>query len=323
MKAEDFPQKEDNLTQIIKNQLRIQNILFLGLLAAGLFGLGLFNWADFEFRWDRLTPAYFSQTAINVLCYGAIISSLSTYQLDKRKLTSEVLAKVANYITWVLTYYRPLVLKKYIYGENLETRKEAYIDKYKRKFEKLERKYKKMKWEVSWLKYQKEKVEALKDDAGALVEPPNKYCAKKERILERLDNVDKYLLVEYVKYPELKMKDLVSGIASRNTNKVPREREGIALSLGVMRGMVLMFVVSGLLTVLVWSYSGEQLDAIIKTIITIFLVFLCTIKGIVNGERVFNGVTLHKELFRRHHLHSYVMLEAGDGHVLPKEKETV
>ena len=301
--------KEEYLSNA-KAQMTLGNFIIYSMMVIGLFGLGLLNWTDWTFDIRLITVAYLLSFGVEVFSYASIIVSMSTHQLEKRKKASENLYDIERFNNKVIENYRPEELGDYVYEDNMAEKRKMFLEKYKMLLNKLHRKYNKEETQRSWKQYQKDIKEAQEKEED-LPEPPNRYCRLKEEYLYKINNVDKLYQEEHVPYDELHVDDLVIGIGKSNGKRVPRATEGSSLSLGVARGALVMAIGGILTTVLIVQFRTDGIDAIVKTFITVFFVFLSMFKGLMNGERVYEQVTLRKALFRKKHLHAYCMYEVN------------
>jgi hypothetical protein len=288
----------------------LKDIFIYIILASSIFSLGLMNFADFTFDLDRLTLSYVAHTLTQIIAYGAIIGSFSSKQLDKRKNINKELNKLKEYNFKVLEFYRPDKLKEYIDTVNFQTKKDAYLDKYRELLNTLELEYDKLDkegnfaYDKSWKQYLKDKQENPEAQA------PNTYCYKKDYYLEKLANVNSDYMTDNVQYEKLTIEDLTSGVRKSQKNVIPRQSESRDAGFGVVRSMSVMIATSLLTAGFVLTSTGNTIDAIVKSLITVFLAVYSAFKGMMNGERVFYNTTLIKEQFRKHHLHSYSVFEA-------------
>ena len=301
---------ESRWEQFRKEYLSLKDILIYIILASAIFALGLMNWADFTFDLSRLSWSYAANAIMQIIAYGAIIGSFSSKQLDKRKELSRELKSLRNYNFKVLEFYRPDKLKEYIDQVNLQTKKDAYLDKYRNLLNKLEFEYDKkdkednFAYDKSWKQYLAQKKE------NPDTEPPNGYCYKKEYYLEKIKNVEGEYETDNVAYEKLTIEDLTSGVRQSDKNRIPRLSEAKDAGFGVVRSMSLMIATSLLSAGFVLSLTDNTIDAVVKSLITVFMAVYSAFKGMMNGERVFANTTIVKEQFRKHHLHSYSVFEA-------------
>jgi len=306
-KAKEY---ESRWQQIREEYLTLKDILIYIILSSAVFSLGLMNFTDFTFDLERITWSYFAHSLTQVIAYGAIIGSFTSKQLDKRKTLSKELKNISTYNYKVLEFYRPEKLKEYVDSVNLQSKKDAFVDKYRELLNKLEFEYDKkdkegsFSYDKSWKQYIKEK-EQTPD-----LEPPNSYCYKKEYYLEKLKNVDTEFETDSVSYEKLTIEDLTSGVRKSQKHKIPRLSETRDAGFGVARSMTLMVATSLLTAGFILTTNQGGLDAIVKSLITLFVAVYSAFKGMMNGERVFYNTTLLKEQFRKHHLHSYAVYEA-------------
>lgn len=301
---------ENKWVRIQQEYFTLKDIFIYIILASSIFSLGLMNFADFTFDLDRLTWSYVAHTVTQIIAYGAIIGSFSSKQLDKRKNINNELQRLKEYNFKVLEFYRPDKLKEYIDTVNLQTKKDAYLDKYRELLNQLELEYDKLDkegnfaYDKSWKQYLKDKKENKE------IEAPNAYCYKKEYYLEKLNNADDEYMSDNVQYEKLTIEDLTSGVRKSQKNVIPRQSESRDAGFGVVRSMSVMVATSLLTAGFVLTSTGNNIDAIVKSLITLFMAVYSAFKGMMNGERVFYNTTLIKEQFRKHHLHSYSVFEA-------------
>lgn len=306
-KAKEY---ESKWQKVREEYFTLKDILIYIILSSAVFSLGLMNFTDFSFDLERITWSYFAHSLTQVIAYGAIIGSFTSKQLDKRKTLSKELKAISDYNYKVLDFYRPEKLKEYIDTVNLQAKKDAFIDKYRQLISDLELEYDKkdksnsFTYDKSWKEYIKEKAENPKLD------PPNTYCYKKEYYLEKLKNIDVEFETDSVAYERLTIEDLTSGIRKSQKHRIPRLSETKDASFGVARSMTLMVATSLLTAGFILTTNEGGLDAIVKSLITLFVAVYSAFKGMMNGERVFFNTTLLKEQFRKHHLHSYSVYEA-------------
>lgn len=286
----------------------MRDVIGYVVLVVAIFFLGLLNWAEFRFDWDELTFSYISHTISQVLAYGAIMSVYSSKRIRQQKENNATYLELSKGNYDISTSYRADKLKEYIHKVNMESKRDAYIDKYNQKLSELENKYSKkdkdLVYQLSWEKYQKEKTE--NPDAKA----PNKYCAQKEYFLDKLENVDDYYKTESVKFERLKTRDLTRDVRRGSKNDIPRTSETTAMAKGLGLNMMLMLAFSVLSASVLFYRAESVLDVIGSTLITIYLVLFSTLKGMMNGEHVFETNVLDKEKFRYNHLYSYCVMEA-------------
>lgn len=312
-KAEQY--KQDMLKNARK-QLSIANVLTYGLMGVGLFGLGLLNWAELSFDLEAITIAYLITYILQIFSYGSIIASQSTNQLHKLKKTSVELSEIRAYIDFILRYYRPEQLSNFVYKENLKTRRELYIKRYKEKLAKLEKKNNNFKKQTTWLDF----VELKKKNKDAYTKPPNRYCLKKTQYLDKLADVDKYYKEEHIEFDELKNDDLILGLSNSGSQGIPRDSEGLALGGGIARATFIMGIGGLIISIIIINFTRAGLDGIIGAFLTVFFVLLSAFKGLMNGERVYENVTLRKLKFQQSKLHGYAMYEATEnGYVIKDE----
>lgn len=320
MLTEAQKRKQEYLSNA-KAQLTLTNFIIYTMMLFGLFGLGLLNWTEWKFDLGLLTVAYLVSFGIEVFSYGNMIVSMSTYQLQKRKKTSEELYEVEQYNKTVVDNVRTEHLDDYVFNDNMNEKKKAFLNKYKFLIAKLEKKNNNEETQRSWRDYQKDIKLALENKAE-LPEPPNKYCRLKEEYLDKINRVEELYENEHIEYDELSVDDLLIGIGKKGTKRIPRESEGGSLTFGVLRGLIVMSIGGLLTTILIINLRMDGLDAIVKTLLTIFFSFVTIFKGLLNGERVFEFVTLRKALFRKKHLHGYCMYEIKENKyvVVPEEE---
>lgn len=301
---------ESKWQQFREEYFTLKDILIYIILASAVFSLGLMNFTDFRFELERITWSYFAHSLTQVIAYGAIIGSFTSKQLDKRKTLSKELKTVTEYNYKVLDFYRPEKLKEYVDTVNLQSKKDAFIDKYRELLARLENEYDKkdkegsFSFDKSWKQYLKDK------EQDPNIEPPNTYCYKKEYYLDKLKNVDTEFETDSVAFEKLTIEDLTSGVRKSQKHKIPRLSETKDASFGVARSMTLMVATALLTAGFVLTTNEGGLDAIVKSLITLFVAVYSAFKGMMNGERVFFNTTLLKEQFRKHHLHSYAVYEA-------------
>jgi len=296
----------EELTENVKPLFTIQAILTYILFIVGLIGLGLINWATFEFEIHRLfDEAYWIENGIRVFSYGSIMMALSIYSLNKRKESDKEYLGNKSRINLFLRYYRPDKLKEYIVRENKERIKEEIIEKYKNKLAKLERKSD-IEDEIQWKNFEKEI--ASSEDKWS-VDAPTKYCKLKRKYLDRIYNADEYVLSEKVKYAKIYQEDLTERVkkGKRGVNRTP---EGMYMSYGVLKTVVFMFLFSSLATSIALGLSDGGINAVIQTAITLFLAVIAAFRGTINGENTFEYNTKDKLKTQLHHLHSYGEYEA-------------
>ena len=298
--------KREQYLSMAQSQLRFSNIVIYFLLLVGLFGLGLLNWTDWSFDIELITVAYLIVFGIEIFSYANIIVSMSTNQLLKRKRTSETLYDIEKFNNDVIENYRPEQLSQYVYLDNMKEKRKVFLEKYRFLLSKLEKRYSSEENQREWMTYKKQ-LDNIKE--GDEPSPPSRYCRLKKLYLYKLNNVDDVYKDEHVDYDELDIDDLVIGIGKKGKSRVPRETEGGSLTYGVLRGALVMSIAGILTTVIVINFRSEGWDAIVKTLITFFLVLLSVFKGFMNGERVYEQVTLKKSAFRKKHLHGYCMYE--------------
>lgn len=331
---------------VIKSYFDLQSIFVYLMILIGSFGLGLMNWADLSFDFDNIDEAYWVHTMLQLFSFGSIISGVSLWKLQKLKDTSTRLKELTQFINEKLSYFRPHILKEYIDEDNYREKKDRFLEKYRNKLGKLEENAP-MEATFVWKNYMELRKEnpdldiftlnrkySFDDIYEPMVErKPRKqkkvkkeikeYVKQKEEYLTKLENPDDYVSNDSVYFDEIEYDDIVSGINSDNNKKrVPREKEGVVLSKGVSKGLFIMFIGSLISTSLFVSATYEGLDAIIKTLITVFFVLLSSIRGIVNAQNVFHNVTLPKQEFRKQHLHAYSLKEASEyGYYVGKLKQ--
>ena len=305
--VESSYKKREEFLSLSKQQLKLSNLIIYLLLLVGLFGLGLLNWTDWTFDIELITMAYLIVFGIEVFSYANIIVSMSTNQLLKRKRTSKELYDIESFNGSVIDNYRPEQLSDYVYQDNMKEKRRVFLEKYRYLLSKLEKKYNDEETQRSWISYKKE-IDGLSEGKEE-PEPPNRYCRLKKEYLYKINNADELYLDEHVEYDELEIDDLVIGIGKKGKARVPRETEGGTLTYGVLRGAIVMSIAGILTTIIVINFRSEGWDAIVKTLITSFLVLLSIFKGLVNGEGVYEKVTLKKARFRKKHLHGYCMYE--------------
>lgn len=301
-------EQENRWREIQTKYFSLKDILIYIILASSIFSLGLMNWTEFTFDLSRLSWSYVAHSLTQIIAYGAIIGSFTSKQLDKRKINTKEYHKVKDYNYRVLEFYRPEKLKEYVNIVNLESKKLAYLDKYRDMLNKHEEEYDKkddfFEFDKSWKSYVKAKEENPEAEA------PNEYCYKKEYLLNKIKNADTDFETDNVTYERLSIEDLTSGIRSSEKHKIPRMSELYDAGFGVARSMSLMVAGSLLTAGLILNATDGGIDAWVKAFFTLFLALYSAFKGLMNGERVFEGTTMLKEMFRKHHLHSYSIYEA-------------
>ena len=299
---------QNNIKETAVDHFSIMDILTYLILALAIFFLGLLNWAEFRFDVDRLDSSYIAHTATQVLSYSLIITSFTSKQIRKRKELSKDLAYYKSENKDILSKMRPDKLKEYIYNVNMEEKRTQYLNKYEGMLAKLEREYSKksedMYYDRSWKQYQ----EDLEEDPNT--QPPDEYCEQKQLLLDKIDNVDQEYQNESIKYEKLFQDDLDQEIMNKPKKRIPRRRESTSSALGILTNMVLMFAFSLLVAGFFFGIEEDTIDAIVKTLVTVFMATFSAYKGMLNGDRVFNNVTLTKERFRHKHLYTYVVMEA-------------
>lgn len=323
--------KENEIIETIKGAFRLQNLIVFSLAFFGLAGLGLMNWADLSYDRDGIDPSFALHTLFQVFSYGSIIGAFSVHQLSKKKAVSKEYIEAVSYIGWASKFYRREYLDEMVYRYNMKNKREAYIEKHQGKLDKLLDKFDKVEYHRAWKLFKEAIKEEVPEDFNfkhSLNNKQNKkffdYVLSRYRLEDKLKKVDEDYEDENIKYDKLYTDDLIVGISKSNKRQVPRGSEGQDVSFGVGRQMLIMFTLSISLSLIVISSHDNWIDATIKTLLTIFFVFLSAMKGVTNGERVFENTTLFKVLFRKNRLHEYVIYEASENsYVLPKEEENV
>ena len=309
--SENAVELESKVKNIIVKYFTIKDIFIYIVIFSAVTFLGLMNWADFTFDWERLSFSYLAHSFTQTLAYGAIIASLSTKQLDKRKERDEEYLTLRKFNFKILEFYRPDKLKEYVDKTNLEMKRQAYLDKYRNLLNNLEIEFSKkdnsFTYDKTWKAYIKDKQESEAPDE---IKPPNEYCSRKEYFLNKIQNVDDEYEDDSVEYDRLSIDDLISGIKQSEKRRIPRMSETVYALKGVGQQLIMMLSGSLVIAGFFLNPTDGGIDAWVKTLFTVFLVALSVLKGMMNGDKVFFNLTLVKEAFRKHHLHSYSVYEA-------------
>lgn len=309
---------EDGMLTIGSKLITLKDVVVYSLLIFAIGALGLMNWAELTFDIDNLTLGYIAHSLFQILAYASIITSFGIKQLDKRKELSKKLHDARTQSNKILKRYRPLELKKYVMRENMDAKKEAFVDKYTEKLDEFEKKHEKREdyftLERSWKEYKdaQHDNDKLPEEERTKIEPPNDYCKEKEFYLDRMHKPYEYFEDENIDYDKFTREDLTSGIRAKGKGRVPRGTEGGAMTANVSRNIFFMTAWSFLTAGIALGASQGGIDAVAKTGLTIILALWSAFKGLAVGERVFESVTLEKELWRQHHLHAYAVMEASE-----------
>lgn len=324
--------------------MNFQSALIFFLAFAGMFGLGLMNWVELGFAWDRIDEGYLISTLIRVLSYGAIIASMSFHTLMKRKSKSVEYLRKRTRNHEILKYYRPTKLRNYVDRENHRNRKNKFIKTYENELSILEKKrsyYDGVAWK-HFIEKMKEGNEPDKsEDMGVSYKDlgfeikksrfrfinwlrkrklnkkekkTKEYISKRFDYSAKINNPEEFMYKESVVFDELTVQDISVSVGETHNGEdyVPRVKESTFISRGVLKGVVIMFAFNALITAMFFTYEDGGVSAIIHTIITVFLVVLSLFRGIVNGDITFENNTMLKVNFRANHLQAYMVMEAEE-----------
>lgn len=309
---------EEGMLRIGKKMLTLKDVFIYSLLVFAIFALGAMNWATMSFDFSALSWGYVAHSLVQIFAYGAIITAFGIQQLDRRKVTSKQLAEVKYKNNRIVNRHRPEQLKEYIFRENQDSKRDAFIDKYQQKLTELEDQHEKSEGyfalEKQWREYRESLREnkKLPEEEQQDIEPPNDYCAMKERYLERIHNPDEYFEDENVEYEKIEKEDLTNGVRRSSKRRIPRGSEGTGITMGVTRNIAFMVAWSFLTAGIFLGASEGGLNAVVKTVFTVILALWSAFKGLAVGERVFENITLEQELWRNSHLHGYAVMEATE-----------